>query len=464
MRLPTRLALAATLSCQVPPSGMTTAQVAEVSQPQHVLIKTIQEELAAAGVPGGAIAVVVGDNTTVAVHGVADIERGTRVTASTLFPAGSLGKLLTAWAVTKTLEERGISLDTDVGRHLPGLRPRVGVLTFHQLLSQTAGLRDRPGDDGNDDESQLVAAARALDDRDLVLPAGTVFSYSNLGYALAGAAAQEVAKKPFADLLRDAVLTPLGMSDAAMRPSEVRTREHASGHRVEGSKPVPVRTFANDTRLWPAGYVWTSAADMSRMLTALMQSGRVPLGPGLRASVIERSTAPHTPMPNVFVGGHYGYGLMIARDRDTLVYEHGGTMPGFSAIVRVIPSHKIGVAILTNVDSAPLRRIAQSVMARAVRLPDTKAAAPAEEAATVAEMRPLLGLYRNRGTAELAERDGRVVLSLDGGPPFAVSRIGDRRYLARPKPDIAGPEFVLQPATANVPAYLHFALWAYVKE
>jgi hypothetical protein len=60
-------------------------------------------------------------------------------------------------------------------------------------------------------------------------------------------------------------------------------------------------------------------------------------------------------------------------------------------------------------------------------------------------------------------RDGRVVFVLDDGPPFAVSRIGENRYVARPKPEIAGPEFVLQPGTAAAPPYLHFALWAYTR-
>jgi hypothetical protein len=168
-------------------------------------------------------------------------------------------------------------------------------------------------------------------------------------------------------------------------------------------------------------------------------------------------------MPNIFVGGHYGYGLMIARDRGVLVYEHGGTLPGFSSILRIAPERRVGVAILTNLDNAPLRRIAQVVLARALGLDTAPPPTRTETAVTVEEMRPFFGRYENRGTAEIAERDGKVVFILDGGPPFAVSRIGDHRYLARPKPEVAGPEFVLQPATATSPAYLHFALWAYVR-
>jgi hypothetical protein len=83
---------------------------------------------------------------------------------------------------------------------------------------------------------------------------------------------------------------------------------------------------------------------------------------------------------------------------------------------------------------------------------------------TPEELQPLLGRYVNRGSAELLVRDGQVMLSLDDGPPLAVSRIGPNRYLARPKPGVPGPEFVLQPATKDAPAYLHFALWAFVRQ
>ncbi len=79
------------------------------------------------------------------------------------------------------------------------------------------------------------------------------------------------------------------------------------------------------------------------------------------------------------------------------------------------------------------------------------------------ELKELLGLYQNRGTAEVAVRDGRVVLSLDGGPAWPVTRIGEHRYLSRPKPEVAGPEFVLHSA-AGSPTVLHFAFWAYAKQ
>ena len=103
-------------------------------------------------------------------------------------------------------------------------------------------------------------------------------------------------------------------------------------------------------------------------------------------------------------------------------------------------------------------------MAKALSLPDLAATGAAGDAGHAgrneAAARPL---HRIAAPPNSLVRDGQVMLSLDDSPPFAVTRIGENRYLARPKPDIAGPEFVLQPATKDAPAYLHFALWAYAK-
>jgi CubicO group peptidase (beta-lactamase class C family) len=426
------------------------------------LAARLEQELAAARVPGAAIAIVSGGERFAGSYGVANAESRVPMTPTTLLQTGSLTKLFTALAVCATLESRQVQLEAPIGRHLSGLAPGIARLTFHQLLAQIGGLRDRPGTSGADDEAALAAAARALGPADMMLPPGTVFSYSNPGYALVGAALEAVRRQPYADALADAALGPLGMMSSSPRPEAVRARAHAIGHRLDGPSVVALPTPVNDTRLWPAGYLWSNATDLSHALAALLHEGRVAGHAGLPASVVRRVGHPHTPMPNVFVGGHYGYGLMVARDRGALVHEHGGTMPGFSSILRLAPERRLGLAILTNLDNAPLRRIAQVVMADALELPALPSPARSDTPVTAAEMKGLLGRYENRGAIDLIERDGSVAISIDGGPAMAVSRLGANRFLARPAPEIAGPEFVVQ-AAANGAPYLHFALWAYAK-
>jgi CubicO group peptidase (beta-lactamase class C family) len=425
--------------------------------------KLLDEELAAARVPGAAIVIVSGEEVYAGGHGMADADYQTAMTPATLVQAGSLTKLFTALAVGATLEERNLPYDTPLGRAMSGLGPRASSVTFHHLLSQTSGLRDRAGDDGSSDEAALAASALALGDADFILPAGLVFSYSNLGYALAGAGIEALRKQPYADALADTTLTPLGMTASLLRSGQAQGRPRAVGHRLEKTTTVALRTPANDTRIWPAGYLWTNATDMSRAVYALLAEGRVKGHRGIRPSVVARAATGHTPMPNIFAG-HYGYGLMIARDRGIRIYEHGGTMPGFSALLRLAPDRRFGIAVLTNLDNAPLRRIVPSVMARALGLPEESIPMRQETPVAPEELKDLLGRYQNRGTADVAVQDGKVTLSLDGSPPFAVTRIGEHRYLARPKPDIAGPEFVLRPAANGAPPYLHFALWAYAKQ
>lgn len=427
------------------------------------IARQIERELTGAGVPGAAVAIVSGEEVLAIGHGVADASSGAAMAPDTLLQAGSVTKVFTALAVNAALDGRGLPLTTPVGDVMPGLGARTAAATFHELLSQTSGLRDRQGDTGDHDELALAAAARALSPADFLLPPGVVFSYSNPGYALAGAALESLVRKGFAEALRESVLTPLGMARSTIRPSEVRARPHATGHRLQGQTAAPIDAPANDTRIWPAGYLWTNAGDMSRSLQALLHGGRVPGHPGLPPAIVARVTTPHTPMPNVFAGGHYGYGLMIARDRGVRIYEHGGTMPGFSAIVRVAPDRGLAVAILANLENAPLRRIAQAAMATALGLPAPEPRARNETAVSAAEMQEFVGRYENRGSAEIAVRDGTVVLILDEGPPLAVTRIGDDRFLARPTPGAPGPEFVLRPAAGQAPPYLHFALWAYVR-
>lgn len=424
----------------------------------------IEADLKAARVPGAAIAVVVGDQRLARGYGVVAADSGGAFDANTVVHIGSLTKLFTALAVIRALESRDVSANTAVGAYIPGLHERTAAATFHHLLSQTSGLRDRAGDDGTSSETTLGDAARELVPADFLLPAGTVFSYSNLGYALAGAALEGLHKRRYADAMRELLFQPLGMTRSTIRLSVATAGAHALGHRLEGDKATVVRPIANDTRIWPAGYMWSSANDMSRALFALMHHGRIDNKEVIPPNVIARVMSPHTPMPNVFVGGHYGYGLMMARDRGMMIYEHGGTLPGFSSILRFAPGRGVGVAILSNLDNAPLRRIAQNVIAKALALPSAAPASRKDTPVMPHEMKDFVGHYRNRGTAVLAARDGRVALILDDGPPFAVSRLEGNRFLARPAPTVPGPEFVLEPARGNVPAYLHFALWAYVKE
>jgi CubicO group peptidase (beta-lactamase class C family) len=425
-----------------------------------------QGEIAAGAMPGLAVAIVHRGTVVFAEgFGVANVETGAPVTPDTVFQVGSVGKMLTAAAVLETAAEGKLALEEPVGRVVKGLDPVIAALTPHQLLAQISGLRDMPGAHGEQGDGAHGAFLRTLTAADRILAPGQTFSYSNIGYSLAGLAASEASGVPFAELMRRRVFTPLGMTRSTLRPVEAMKWPLAMGHQkgVGGAFNV-VRPMAHDTRLWPAGYVFTTAADLARFAKAFLDGGRASGSTGLHADISGRMLTPHVELPNLYDGGHYGYGTFQFTMRGQKVAEHAGSMTGFAAILRTVPEQDFAVLVLSNAE-APAARTAEAAMETLLPL---TANAPFTsdgpvQAMAPAEMASYAGRYENRGTFELSVDKGSLVMRQNDGPALRVSKVGANRFVA------AGPEnrprlrFLLSPAGAGGPAYLHFALWAFRK-
>ncbi len=109
-----------------------------------------------AGIPGAAVAVVVGDRVVWSRgFGVANAETGVPVTADTLFQIGSMTKSFTAAAILTAASEGAIGLDQPVSTYVSGLTPCVGAPTLTQLLSHTGGRIDEPDEFGPQGEEGL---------------------------------------------------------------------------------------------------------------------------------------------------------------------------------------------------------------------------------------------------------------------------------------------------------------------
>src|SRR4028118_165048 len=69
---------------------------------------------------------------------------------------------------------------------------------------------------------------------------------------------------------------PRGMTRAPLRPLEAIAWPVAVGHEPqESGPPTVVRPMVEDTRIWPAGYAFSSLNDLSRLDVALLNGGRL---------------------------------------------------------------------------------------------------------------------------------------------------------------------------------------------
>ena len=101
------------------------------------------------------------------------------------------------------------------------------------LLSHTAGFtHEAPVGNNNElDPGTFDAHVRSISDTWLRFPVGTGYAYSNLGIDLAGYILERVERKPFAEVMRDSLLEPLGMDHSTFDRAVIRaTADRAVGH------------------------------------------------------------------------------------------------------------------------------------------------------------------------------------------------------------------------------------------
>jgi beta-lactamase class C len=135
--------------------------------------------------------------------------RGAPLDEGTPFPLCSATKLATALAVLKLVHDGHMSLDDELGRHLPEAAAAKPGVTIRRLLSHSSGLpldakRSRLAYDADLTWAKLASACR---DTELVTEPGARVQYSNAGYVLLGEVLERLTARPLGDALRTLVLS-----------------------------------------------------------------------------------------------------------------------------------------------------------------------------------------------------------------------------------------------------------------
>src|SRR5215203_3593128 len=125
------------------------------------LDKLVPAELKEKNTPGAVIAVVSGDQVIYQkAFGVANVETNAEMQPEMLFRLGSTTKMFTAAALLTLAEQNKIKMNEPVASRVKGLDPRVGQVTPHYLLSNSAGVRDFAPQIISSDDSSLGTMVR----------------------------------------------------------------------------------------------------------------------------------------------------------------------------------------------------------------------------------------------------------------------------------------------------------------
>ncbi|TPE60554.1 serine hydrolase [Sandaracinobacter neustonicus] len=288
--------------------------------------------------------------------GAADAAGKLPASADTLYRAGSVSKLFTDLAVMRLVEQGKLDLDAPVTTYLPDFRPAnpYGVpITLRHLMTHRSGLvREAPRGHYFDDAAKGQAdAVASLNETALVAKPGTVTKYSNAGIAVVGEVVARVTGKPFEQAVQTLVLEPLGMrasgfSRAALAgPVAYSQMASFDGGRWE-APPLELGTPA-------AGSLYTSANDLARLATALLNKGALPKGRLLNEATLQEMWREQYEPAG---GRRFGLGFALGDIEGQRTLGHGGAVYGHVTDFRVMPDSGLGVVVLATVDSSPVAR------------------------------------------------------------------------------------------------------------
>ena len=414
-------------------------------------------ELQAINAPGAAIAIVRGDRVVYQTGiGVANVETGQAITADMLFRIGSVTKMFTTAALVSLAEEGKLELDEPIGKYTTGLHGKLSRLTAHQLMSQTGGIRDEAPAFGSHDETALAATVKAWGDDYLFTEPGRVMSYSNPGLTLAGYVVEQVAKAPYADVIDQRLFKPLGMTRTTFRPTVAMTWPLAQGHATDGkAPPTVVRPFADNSGYWPAGFMFSNAADLARFAIAFMNGGIIDGHPVLTPSAIATLSTGYVDIPSNAEGARYCYGLTTAMHRGARIVEHGGAIDGFGASIRMLPDRKAAVVILVNKGGGSLPKTSERALELLAPLQPAATPASTPIAMDGVEMAKYAGAYSNGPTRiDLVIRDGKLFFRR-GGQEAEVVKTGPMRFSMTAPGASSAQTLALVPGADGGVVYLH---------
>ncbi|QMV44160.1 serine hydrolase domain-containing protein [Cohnella cholangitidis] len=296
-------------------------------------------------IPGLSLGIVKGDRVVyLKGYGVAD-DSGREVTPQTPFMLGSVSKSFTALAVMQLAEQGKIDLDTAVRRYLPELRLEdpggARQVTVRDLLNQTSGISTYDGRDiltaGNQSLEEVV---RRQSNLRLTKPAGTAFQYSNTNYILLGEIVRRISGLDYEQYIEDRIFDRLDMRNSFTRKSEAETNGLASGYQSVFGKMISTDPKIHRSSV-PAGYIISSAEDMTHYVIAQMNGGTY-----LHAAVIssEGMKAMHQS------SAVFPYGMGWFTDARTI--SHGGDTENFHSDVIMIPESEWAIVVLMNTNDA----------------------------------------------------------------------------------------------------------------
>jgi len=271
-------------------------------------------------------------------YGFADVARRTPVTVDTVFKIGSVSKQFIATAIMLLAQDRRLSVEDPVRKHLMEVPASWESITLRQLLTHTAGLvREAPG-------FNPMQAARDLDVIKSAFPVpllsapGSTWAYSNAGYYVLAEIVARVSGQSWVRFIEERVFKPAGMASTQPTNATPVPPNRAVGYTANDNQ----RPAAEWVALRPSGAFLSTFVDLAKW-EAVLREGKV-LNDASRREMWARVRLADGTMAD------YGFGWHVETLLKRPTVWHGGGFPGFTSNYLRFVDDGITVIVLANGD------------------------------------------------------------------------------------------------------------------
>lgn len=311
-------------------------------------------------VPGLVMGVIKDGKTEIVGFGEIADGSGKEPDGDTLMRVGSITKVFTGTVLASLVADGTVKLTDPLEKHLhwnvaiPTLDGR--TIRLIDLATHTSGLPrevERPPGPANDPFATLTeeAYAKGLASEPLLFPPGTGGSYSNFAFDVLSAALADAGGKPYAELLKERVLDPIGLKDTvlALRPGDEARLMRGHGFNGEELPDVPATPI-----MAGASSIYTTPNDILKWLAWHMDrfsAGHAETRLVDHAAYVFRDEI--SPVIGFDESGHMdamalGWIVMTERLDRPLILQKAGGLQGMFVYCAFAPGENIGVFVGIN--------------------------------------------------------------------------------------------------------------------
>jgi D-alanyl-D-alanine carboxypeptidase len=340
--------------------------------------------------------------------GFSDLENLSKTTENSKFRIGSISKTFTATLVLKAVEEKKIELSDRLSKFYPNI-PNADKITVENMLYHRSGLHSF-----TDDSDYLTYNTKPKTEQELIeliakgkseFEPGSKFAYSNSNYILLSFILQNIYKKPFAQILKEKITTPLGLRNTYFGAKINAKNDEVFSYLFEKKW---IKETETDTSIpMGAGAIVSTASDLAIFGEALFS---------------EKIISKNSLQQMKTLKDNYGMGIFPLPFSKKTGFGHTGAIDGFSSMFTYFPDSLVCFVMLSNGTNYNNKDIARTVLKAAFGKPfDIPAFRTFEP--TIDDLDSYLGTYSSKDLPlklSITKESNKLIAQATGQQPLLL--------------------------------------------